>query len=197
MRCGAWRWSAGLAVAWAASIALAQPLCPGPAGSAPTRKTTSIVRGNSSAPPTVSQVVDCGPVTISLATAAAPLASSALPAKPEPPSPKASESLLAVQTQAQLLRYAMYGAGALLVLALILLAFALLMSRSSHGIAVNRDDIRFGGAGRGFEMSPALVGFVAAAVVALMAVLLAMQVIEGGNSLVRPPGGESAKPKGN
>jgi disulfide bond formation protein DsbB len=140
----------------------------GPGGGGPNRTPAS---------PTT-QTVSCGSMTISLATSPASAPASAPPL----PDKRASETSAVPDPNAKILQWGMYGAGVLAALAIVLMIFAVCISHTRNGIAVNRDDIRFGGSGRGWEMSPALATFVGSAILAVLAVLLATQVIGSSRS---------------
>ncbi|MEP6502918.1 MAG: hypothetical protein ABJD97_06295 [Betaproteobacteria bacterium] len=84
----------------------------------------------------------------------------------------------------------------MLALAVVLLLAAFVMAHLRHGIAVNRDSIRFGGAGRGWEVSPALAALVASAVVAAMAMVLSMAALDTGADAPKADGATSRQKSG-
>ena len=134
------------------------------------------------ATPTVSQSVACGTTVVTVAETPPPATNSASAVPGQPPKAEpASQSASAVQARLELLRYGMFGAGALIAVAILLMIAGFFMAFRVHGIAVNRDNIRFGGAGRGWEASPAFVALIASVVIALLGVVLALQVLERGD----------------
>ncbi len=169
------------AVAFAGALTLGTALCqppdqhdcrPRPAASA-TNTSKNTVQAT---PASTTQNVACGNMTLSVeappwVAPPASVASSADKNDATAPGSKAEE---------QLRRLGLYGASGLLVLAVLLMLGAFVMAFLRHGIAVNRDNIRFGGAGRGLEISPAFAALVASAIVAGMALVLAMQALDSG-----------------
>lgn len=142
-------------------------------------------------PAGVSQSVACGDVTVTVGTppSAAPASAGSAAAKPDrAASPSAAGD--------ELRRLGLYGAGGLLALAVVLLLAAFVMAHLRHGIAVNRDSIRFGGAGRGWEVSPALAALVASAVVAAMAMVLSMAALDTGADAPKADGATSRQKSG-
>ncbi len=143
-------------------------------------------------PAGTTQNVTCGNLTVSLEAPAIPappasVASSADKHDSTAPDPKAEE---------QLCRLGLYGAAGLLVLAVLFMLAAFVMAFLRQGIAVNRDNIRFGGAGRGLEVSPALAALVASAIVAAMAMVLAMQALDGGGAAPKADAARSKEKPG-
>ena len=124
--------------------------------------------------PTNVQNVACGDVTIRLA--APPAASAA-----STPSPAGSAGMVAPAADREALRMnGLFVAAAALGLALLVMVFGFWCARGDRPIGVNRDSIRFGGAGHGWEASPALAALVAAGVIAALALMLAMQALDFG-----------------
>ncbi|MFL6625680.1 MAG: hypothetical protein ACJ8G1_04465 [Vitreoscilla sp.] len=120
------------------------------------------------------QNVACGDVTISLA--APPAASAA-----STPSPAASAGAVAPAAGHEALRLnGLFVAATALGLAVIVMVFGFWCARGDRPIAINRDSIRFGGAGHGWEASPALAALVAAGVIAALALMLAVQALDFG-----------------
>lgn len=141
----------------------------------PSSPTTSGTRAAAAQP---TQSVNCGSTTVTIAAGMTPaLAASA--AQSSASAQKPASKVLSSSAQVVLLQYGLGAAGVLGVLALCLVAWALLVGLQPRGgFAVNRDTIQFGGAGRGWEISPALVILFVAFAVGGLAVTLAVQVVE-------------------
>lgn len=178
MRRDARRGVVGIVVALCAGNGLCQPgdahVCV--RRSASSAGSTTVTRG---VPTAIVQEVACGPLTLAMATPPMPAVSTPADDRHErtPAEPRVPEALR---------RLGLYGAAGLLTLAVLLMLAAFVMANRRQGIAINRDSIRFGGAGRGCEVSPAFAALVAAAVVAAMATVLSMAALDAGTGTARP-----------